>query len=412
MEPTFLPAELWLHIFRFATSTLTSLSSRYEPFQAHHNSAAISDAALSDKRSISLVCKQWHNLARSMLYEDIRIGHGISALHAALSTPDSDGRRAPRYHVRRAILPYAHTATPTTHAPPALALLALLPQLEVLVRPPMHRIGGTVPIFDFQTYAPALPALRRLEWAFDPTGNAARTGGINALDDVLRAAPTLHELALTGTMPFTALRQHRLRLHALRTLCLVEGAAACPLVARQITYWALPALETLVLRGAARAEALEPLVQAFAAQVRVLEIGLAVSPLEAGMIVDAFPALEELNVQVGGAGGVLRAAWAHDKLLRVGIGVGVEEWDVWTWSVVVEHVEKFVEGCPALCDVVLYARVAAESPRFHALRETLLPQGKRLHLCSLQAQSVPTALSSESPKPTETKNRFRTTHKD
>ncbi|KAH9178523.1 hypothetical protein EDB89DRAFT_953085 [Lactarius sanguifluus] len=365
-----LPAELWLHVFRFATSTPTSLSSHYEPFQSCHNSTAISDAALGDKRSISLVCKQWRILVRSMLYEDIRIGRGIPALHAALDTPDPDGYSAPRYHVRRAVLPYASTATPTKHAPPALALLALLPQLEVLVRP-LHACSGA---FDFPPPdAPALPALRRLEWAFDWTGNAARTGGINALDDVLRGAPVLHELVLVGPMPLTALRQHRLSLRALHTLVLADGAAACPLVARQISYWALPALETLVLRGPARVEALEPLAEVFARQVRVLELGPGVSPLEACKIVGAFPALEELNVLVGGAGGALRAC-AHPTLQRVGVGVGAGEWDSETWSVVVEHVQKFVEGCPALHDVVLYAldvRVPEDDPQFQALCKTL-----------------------------------------
>ncbi|KAH8987380.1 hypothetical protein EDB86DRAFT_3082292 [Lactarius hatsudake] len=354
-----LPAELWLHVFRFATSTSTSLSSHYEPFQSCHNSTAISDAALGDKRSISLVCKQWRILARSMLYEDIRIGRGIPALHAALDTPDPDGYSAPRYHVRRAVLPYASTATPTKHAPPALALLALLPHLEVLVRPPIRPLHARSGAFDFPPDAPALPALRRLEWAFDWTGNAARTGGINALDDVLRAAPVLHELVLAGPMPLTALRQHRLSLRALRTLVLADAAAACPLVARQISYWALPALETLV---------------------RVLELGPGVSPLEACKIVGAFPALEELNVLVGGADGVLRAC-AHETLQRVGVGVDAKEWDGETWSVVMEHVQKFVEGCPALHDVVLYARdvrVAEDNPRFQALRKTL---------CSLQAHS-------------------------
>ncbi|KAH9033031.1 hypothetical protein EDB84DRAFT_109922 [Lactarius hengduanensis] len=368
-----LPAELWLHVFRFATSTPTSLSSHYEPFQSCHNSATISDAALGDKRSISLVCKQWRILARSMLYEDIRIGRGIPALHAALDAPDPDGYSAPRYHVRRAVLPYASTATPTTHAPPALALLALLPHLEVLVRPPIRPLHARSGVFDFSPDAPALPALRRLEWAFDWTGNAARTGGINALDDVVRAAPVLHELVLAGPMPYTALRQHRLSLRALRTLVLAEGAATCPLVARQISYWALPALETLVLRGPARAEALEPLAEAFAKQVRVLELGPGVAPLEACKIVGAFPALEELNVLVGGADGVL-CACAHDTLQRVGVGVNAEKWDGETWSIVVKHVEKFVEGCPALRDVVLYARdvrVAEDDPQFQALRKTL-----------------------------------------
>lgn len=127
----------------------------------------------------------------------------------------------------------------------------------------------------------------------------------------------------------------------------------------------------------------------------MLELGPRVPPLEARRIVGAFPVLEELNVHVGGAGagadGVLRAC-AHDTLQRVGIGVDAAEWGVGTWSVVVEHVENFVEGCPALRDVVLYARdvrVATENPRFHALRETLLSHGRQLHLRSLQAQSVP-----------------------
>jgi len=262
----------------------------------------------------------------------------------------------------------------------------------------MHARGPTVPVFDFPTDAPALPALRRLEWAFDSTGDAARAGGINALDDVLRAAPALHELALSGFMPLTALRQQRLRLRALRTLRLAAGAAAYPLVARQIAYWALPALETLVLCGPARAEALEPLTEAFAAQVRVLELGPGVPPLEARRIVGAFPKLEEFNMHVGGADKVLRA-WGHDALQRVGIGVGAEEWDAETWSVIGEHVEKFGEGCPALRDVVLYARdvrVAAESPQFHALRKTLISHGRELHLRSLQAQCVPPSRKAQS----------------
>ncbi|KAI9513531.1 hypothetical protein F5148DRAFT_11435 [Russula earlei] len=160
----------------------------------------------------TLVCKQWRALATDILYEDIRIGGGMSALHAAFSDteqpeqPIADGGAAPpssRHHVRRATLPYEHTATPTRHAPPALALLAPLPHLEVLVRPPTryhdygchgchaphhHHDTTTTPRFEFPTGMPALPALRRLEWAFDPTGAATRAGGINALDDVLRAA--------------------------------------------------------------------------------------------------------------------------------------------------------------------------------------------------------------------------------
>jgi len=329
-----------------------------------------------------------------MLYEDIRIGRGITALHAALDTCPSDDHRELRYHVRRVVLPYTYTATPMRHPPPALELLALLPQVQVLVRPPIITryarvacgVGAAVPVFSYPTGAPALPALRRLEWAFEPTGNAARAGGINALDDVLRVTPALEELVLSGAMPTSTLRHHHIRLRALRTLRLTAGAAACPLVARQVAYLALPALDTLVLLGAARADSLEPLVEAFAAQVRVLELGPGVPSLEAHKIIAAFPALEELNVHVGGAdtgaGRALRVC-AHDKLRRVGLCVDSQEWDGEIWSAAVGCVEKFVEGCSALQDIVLFARgvhIPAENPQFDALRESVRSHGRQLQL--------------------------------
>ncbi|KAI9511904.1 hypothetical protein F5148DRAFT_1146505 [Russula earlei] len=436
-----LPAELWLLVFRFATSAHIFTSARYEPFQScHHTTAALSNAALSDKCTLTLVCKQWRALATDILYEDIRIGRGISALHAAFSDteqpeqPITEGGaapRSPRYRVRRAVLPYAHTATPTRHAPPALALLALLPHLEVLVRPPTryhddydqhgshaphhhHRRTTTTtvrvadappPRFEFPTGMPALPALRRLEWAFDPTGAATRAGGINALDDVLRAAPALEELVLVGRMPFTALRQHRLRLPALRTLRLHAGAGECPLVARQTTYWALPALENVVVRGAASAEPLEPLWEAFGGQVRVLEMELAtaggVPMVDVGRIASACPALEECNVRVlaeevnlrcdsQDTDGVGQSPWAcaHDTLKCVGICVVARGWTVGTWVAIAKYVARFGKGCPALRNIVLYVQdvgVVAQNAEFHALHETLLSSGTQLVLRSVYA---------------------------
>ncbi|KAI0003858.1 hypothetical protein BJV74DRAFT_881650 [Russula compacta] len=443
-----LPVELWLLIFRFATSAPISLSTHYEPFQSCSTTAeALSDAALHDKCTLTLVCRQWRLLVRDMLYEDIRIGRGISALHAALSDDsdtepppiaDADGGapapRVPRHRVRRAVLPYAHTATPTKDAPPSLALLALLPYLEVLVRPPPHRRhrhrhlttisthvhASTTPAaspspspsphprFEFPTPRPLCPRYA--------ASNGPRAGGINALDDVLRAAaPSLRELVLAGPMPLSVLRQQHPRLHlrALRTLRFRAGAAACPFVARQATYWALPALENVVVEGEVCAEALEALWEAFGALVRVLEVQ------DVGRMVSACPALEELNVRVGAGaedlnssaggsgsgsgsdgidvdgGGVSRTSWAcaHDTLLRVGICVDfgaaeAGEWTVETWTAVVDHVVQFGKGCPALRCVVLYVRdvrVAARNPQFHVLRETLLSNERQLLLRSVHA---------------------------
>ena len=448
-DPPRLPPELWLLIFRFATSA-PIIYSEYEPFQSRHHdtitttTAALSDAdaALRDKCAIALVCRQWRALAGDMRYEDIRIGHGIAALHAALSKPaaivDGTIAQAARHRVRRAVLPYAHTATPTHHAPPALALLALLPHIEVLVRPPIPSppiptllfpplppprppilTYTTTPFsppssptffprFEFPTAAPALPALRRLEWAFDTTGAAARAGGINSLTDMLVASSrTLHELVLTGPMPLAALRQqHCVRLGALRTLRLHAGAGACPFVARQTTYWELPALENVVVEGAARAEALGALWSKFGGQVRVLELelgcgrGAGVSMGDVGKIIHVCPALEELNLRMGVAD--LNLCWnptvdsddgttqtcdcTHNRPQRVGICVGAGEWSVKTWTAVVEYVGKLGKGCPGLHQVVLYVQnveVAMRNPQFHALRETLSSSGRQLFLRSV-----------------------------
>jgi len=80
-----LPPELWLPIFRFATSAPIHTSASHEPFQCCHATiAALSDAALRDKCTLALVCKQWRALATDILYEDIRIGRGIAALLMSL----------------------------------------------------------------------------------------------------------------------------------------------------------------------------------------------------------------------------------------------------------------------------------------------------------------------------------------
>src|SRR5712671_494761 len=104
-----LPPELWLLVFRLATSAPIHTSASYEPFQScHDTTAALSDAALRDKCTLTLVCKQWRALATDILYEDIRIGRGISALHCTFSECHApadgvDTPRSPRHRVRRAV---------------------------------------------------------------------------------------------------------------------------------------------------------------------------------------------------------------------------------------------------------------------------------------------------------------------
>ena len=453
-----LPPELWLIIFRFATSSpitypshaeTTIYYSHYEPFQSRHETTtiALSDAALRDKCTITLVCRQWRALAGDMRYEDIRIGRGIAALHAALSEPavdtDTDiivngitntNTTLPpppsRHRVRRAVLPYAHTATPTYHAPPALALLALIPHLEVLVRPPLsplssllsapapppppHRRRTLIPIttttihslpisprFEFPAAASPLPALRRLEWAFDKTGAAARTGGINSLTDMLKAAPSLSELVLTGLMPHAALRQDRIVLHALRTLRFRAGACGCPFLNLQTSYWVMPALENIVVEGGGCAKAFEELWGTFGRLVRVVQLELGGEGMwvdDVGEIVNACPGLEELNVRISCGHlnswsptdvnfvNAVYVTYMHDALQRLGICVDSDapEWSVKTWMALAEFVGEW-KLCPALRQVVLYVRdvqVAEQNPHFHLFREELASSGRNLLLRS------------------------------
>jgi hypothetical protein len=456
-----LPPELWLIIFRFATSSpiayppspssasdaeSISYHSYYEPFQSPRHETttiALSDAAVRDRCAITLVCRQWRALAGDMRYEDIRIGRGIAALHAALNEPAADtgtdtDNTSPlsppsRHRVRRAVLPYAHTATPTYHAPPALALLALLAHLEVLVRPPLspqsspqpppssHRRRTLIPItthslpssprFEFPTAAPALPALRRLEWAFDKTGAAARAGGINSLTDMLKAAPSLSELVLTGLMPHAALRQDRVRLLALRTLRFRAGACGCPFLSLQTSYWVMPGLESIVVEGGGRPTAFEEL---WRTQVRVVQLelggeGEGMRVDDVGEIVNACPELEELNFRIGW-GHLLNswspttdddfvnavsisAAYVHDALQRLGICVDIDsdapEWSVKIWMALAEFVGEW-KLCPALRQVVLYVRdvqVAERNPQFRLFLEELASSGRQLLLRSLRTYS-------------------------
>ena len=461
-EHTNLPPELWLIIFRLATSSpityptspsdAEATTSYYEPFQPchHETTIALSDAAVRDRCAITLVCRQWHALAGYMRYEDIRIGHGIAVLQAALSEPapgtntntdtdttsSSPSSSSPpsRYRVRRAVLPYTHTATPTYHAPPALALLALLPHLEVLVRPPLspplssppgpppppshrrtlipiattrtttHSLPITPPRFEFPTAAPALPALRRLEWAFEETGAAVRAGGINSLTDMLKAvAPTLSELVLTGPMPFATLRHDHVTLPALRTLRFRAGACGCVYLNIQTSYWTMPALENVVVEGGGLA--FDPLWEKVGGLVRVVELELGegakgMSMVDVRLIVNACPELEELNLRIGcdDLNCWSPMDYVHDTLQRLGICVGVDvdvnvdysnsqdqEWSVKTWIALAEFVGDWM-SCPALRQVVLYVRdvqVVERNPQFHLFHGELASGGRELLLRSV-----------------------------
>jgi hypothetical protein len=153
--------------------------------------------------------------------------------------------------------------------------------------------------FEFPTAAPTLLTLRRLEWAFDKTGAAARAGGINSLMDMLKAAPSISERVLTGLMPHAALHQDRVPLLALRTLGHGNGACGCPFLNLQTSYWVMRVLENIVVEGGGCAKAFEELWGTFGGLVRIVQLELGGEGTWIDDIVNACPELEELKFRIG-----------------------------------------------------------------------------------------------------------------
>lgn len=280
-----LPSELWLHIFHYATYCPKVLyPAQYTPFEPDSDDMeAAENASLSVKRAIVLVCRRWRDLGEDLLYEGLHIHHGVPALcHTFEHAHGCDLAR----RVRRAVLPYAQTQTPTYRPVPALSILTHCPHLEVLVRPCGRRT--LYPQFEFSTDAPQMPALKRLEWWQD--NSACCTGGINSLCDVLQAAPHVQYLTVREIRPWcdrmpmliclqfggqwflTALRQQqRLHLPALQTLRL---RAVNAIAIRQLCFWSTPVLDHLILDDApVDAEILSTLWENVGEQLHTLELG-------------------------------------------------------------------------------------------------------------------------------------------
>ncbi|KAJ6572292.1 hypothetical protein B0H19DRAFT_1133230 [Mycena capillaripes] len=79
------PSELWLHIFRLATSDTSPMVAAYTEFQYAPVADPLKD--MSDACSFALVCRLWNSLANEILYENIRVDNHFYTLHAALAKP-------------------------------------------------------------------------------------------------------------------------------------------------------------------------------------------------------------------------------------------------------------------------------------------------------------------------------------
>lgn len=194
---------------------------------------------------ISEVCASWKQLVGPLLYADVRIRHGRLQLKSTLA--GSDTQEPCGKFVRRLVLPYSQTATPRAQAETfALDILKECTRLETIVRPRRDQMDSLQ--WEFPAPDMTLESVTRLEWWH--YNDAARTGGINSFQDVLRRTPNLRYLSIGGdlwltftgaTSPVCLPHLTTLQLHRMNVLFF-------PLICR----WEMPALTNVVVSASSQ----------------------------------------------------------------------------------------------------------------------------------------------------------------
>ncbi|KZT71276.1 hypothetical protein DAEQUDRAFT_666114 [Daedalea quercina L-15889] len=266
-----LPVELWLHIFRL--STLSPLTTRlyavsYSPFQTIPLVAEDELVTKKTKAALVRVCKQWRAWALDLFFEDVWIERPEKL--RSLLGEGSDDCGCGRW-VRRANLPYSSSATVSPRPLEAVKVLEQCPRLEVLVRKGPTTTRRDVDMrFEFTTECPELPSLKRLDWWH--MNEAARTGGINLLGDVLQNAPNVQYLSLGGYVRFSSLSVNgsSITLPSLTTLRFLRLNA---LLVQQTCCWSMPALRHIIIDTVEDVAVLEMFWESFGEQIRTIELG-------------------------------------------------------------------------------------------------------------------------------------------
>lgn len=266
-----LPVELWLEIFRWATlspSTSSLCATTYQPFQAASTVEGIDRDAVAVKRTLVCVCKLWRDLARDLLFEDVVISRNAPALQHAL---ESGGEGEEKYRrIHRACLPYLSCTPYNYHDSETVAtLLQSCPELEVLSRPRTAPFVSDVMTFDYPAVeCPSLQSLKRLDWWH--YNEAARSGGYNALTEVLRAAPNLQYLSLGGDLWLNLMQRGSVELPSLTTLRIRQMNVLFP---QQVCRWSMPLLRNLVVDVFRTPRLLDTLWERYGEQLKAVELG-------------------------------------------------------------------------------------------------------------------------------------------
>jgi hypothetical protein len=149
-----------------------------------------------------------------------------------------------------------------------LEVLKHCPQLQVLVRPFHQQFEQ--PRFEFSADCLPLTSVKRIEWWH--YNNAARSGGINALEQVLLCAPNVEYLVLGGELwgySMSSVHQH---LAALSTLRIGKANA---LFIHHVCKWVVPHLQHVIADAPIKhaAHGLRMVWEMFGQQLRTVELG-------------------------------------------------------------------------------------------------------------------------------------------
>ncbi|KAI0345349.1 hypothetical protein BDW22DRAFT_1022028 [Trametopsis cervina] len=381
-----LPGELWLEILRWATLSPYSQALQtidYTPFESYHTSADyVDEQVIVTKRALVAVCRQWRYLAGPFLLEDVVVANGGRAMKQALQFWNEERGEDGSWRIRRVCLPYSSCTPWHTELNGALDVIRSFPKLEVLVRPFRARMDDMA--FDISAEdCPSMTSLKRLDWWH--YNDAARTGGLNSLLDVLHAAPNLQYLSLCGDLWLNMMHRGQVSLPHLATLRLQKMNI---LFLQQICRWSLPALRNIVLETYTHTpNFLEILWCAYGSQIKTVELGKTLRFYVQDLlstILARCPNLEELSYYIQFTAPPQPPAERHMHLHTIRLHAlpnGIVD-SSGSWAHIQEHFNAFSRPFfPSLKHIILYGdwKPILDNPGFAKLSAIV-----RARNCSLE----------------------------
>lgn len=194
-----LPPELLLDIFRLAAATDCSryedASLEYKPFEPiavrNRDWRPLRSSSKLAKFALTLVCKEWTQIAMEVVYECILVGHNTEQLIQALAANDNENGNRVRH------IELSHEVDYDPFNPlPVLRVLQCCRLVENITRPCLSESGGSIlstirlpPGIQF----PVFHNLRRIDWWLPGVGPNR-----GFLDQLVAYAPNLNYLTLSG----------------------------------------------------------------------------------------------------------------------------------------------------------------------------------------------------------------------